>query len=72
MIDEDGEKFLDCISDEEDVYQPKADSASIHEDPTVDNDNDPKAKKLFKLKDTKSKVVYDHNTKQKRFMSPFE
>lgn len=33
---------------------------------------DPKAKKLFKLKDTKSKVIYDHTTKQKRFMSPFE
>jgi hypothetical protein len=29
-------------------------------------------KKTFKIKDTKGKVVYDHTTKQKKYMSPFD
>jgi hypothetical protein len=28
--------------------------------------------KTFKIKNTQGKVVYDHATKQRRFMSPFE
>jgi uncharacterized glyoxalase superfamily protein PhnB len=58
VIDEDGEKFLDCISDE--TQSPRA----------VNQQAD--GKQLFKIKDTKGKVIFDHTTKQRRFMSPFE
>lgn len=71
IIDEDGEKFLDCLSDEEDA-KPDLTQSIDEEQVATAAVEDPKAKKLFKLKDTKSKVIYDHTTKQKRFMSPFE
>jgi len=57
VVDEDGEKFLDCLSEE-----PHSDSPSD----LVGN------KRLFKIKDTKAKVIFDQATKQRRFMSPFE
>ena len=59
VIDEDGEKFLDCLSDDDEALSPKADVAQD-------------GRQLFKIKETKGRVMFDHTTKQRRFMSPFE
>ena len=64
FIDEDGEKFLECKS--------SIDEQAIHEETTVEKTQEGTNKNLFKIKNTKGKVVYDQQTKQRRFMSPFD
>jgi len=69
VIDEDGEKFLDCNSEGEEIMNaPEEQTENLKEIMPNEDSN----KKLFKMKDTKGKVMYDQATKQKRFMSPFE
>eukprot|EP00347_Sterkiella_histriomuscorum_P003581 403363737 len=83
VIDEDGDTFVDCTNDlvrdnhsDEDEKEESfhsIDDANL-DAPLEDADypTEDINKKLFKLKDTKGKVIYDHQTKQRRFMSPFE
>lgn len=82
VIDEEGDTFVDC-KNEEVQYQSKPTDHqfedekddSFHSVTDIMDESSPKEdinKKLFKLKDTKGKVIYDHTTKQRRFMSPFE
>lgn len=70
VIDEDGEKFLDCLSDEEEVTQIKTATPASKENEDQPNNQKEGAntsasdnKNMFKIKETKGKVVYDHATK---------
>lgn len=72
-MDEEGNKFHECLEGEDDAlsscYLPNEEV--FHDFDNEEHENEPKSN-TFKIKSTKGSVVYDHKTKQKRFMSPFD
>lgn len=83
VIDEDGDKFLEAKDGSADDEEKKSQvnlsqfeegnqSQQLEEEGEEEDTKKNSNKKLFKLNNPKGKVVFDQQTKQRRFMSPFE